>query len=247
MGDLSYLASAEVHVLNVTELGESGLQSSLVYLAVDVLDVGALLVGVDWLGLVLDAGLLLLVASHTLPSRLTLAVGGRLVASWGRRLGRRGSGGGRLCRRGGLGLSGHLLRGGCCDDGSGDLVGRRSEASPCSRGGGLGGTGRHGDRGGLGGRWSGRRSRFLWLLGLSDRLLSSSFRLLGSLFDGSRRGLLLLRCLNLLWYLFNGGSRSDLLSGSLLQLLVDLVQIFLAGSNLVALVEGRVLGEGRSL
>lgn len=59
----AYLAAAEVKVLDLAKLGESSPQRALLDLAVDILDVCALLVGLSSGRLVLCAGLLLLVAS----------------------------------------------------------------------------------------------------------------------------------------------------------------------------------------
>lgn len=130
---------------------------------------------------------------------------------------------------------------------------RGSETGPGLRGGRLGRTRRHGDRGWLRGGGSGCRSRIFGLLGLSDLLLGSRFGFFGSLLD-SRRDLLSLRGLDLLGHLFDGGSWSDLCSRllmcDLLELVVDLAQVLLAGCDLVALVKRRVLwdsGRGRLL
>jgi hypothetical protein len=119
-----------------------------------------------------------------------------------------------------------------------------SKTGPRLGSGGLGWTRRHGDRGCFGCGGSGCRSRIFGLLGLSDLLVSNSFRFLGSLLD-SRRNLLGLGGLDLLGHLLNGGSWSDLCSRlllcGLLELVVDLAQVLLAGCDLAALVKRRVL------
>jgi hypothetical protein len=79
--DLSYLAAADVEILDLAILGESSPQCAFLDLAVHILDVGALLVSINGRRLVLCARLLLLVAGCGLPARgLVLASGGRLVA-----------------------------------------------------------------------------------------------------------------------------------------------------------------------
>jgi hypothetical protein len=103
---LIYLGAADVHVFNLAKLGKSSFKCTLFDLAEDVLDVGALLVGING-GC---TSLLLLVPSDTLPAGgLTLACRWGLVACGGRGL--RGSGGGcgRWCRGCSLGLSRGLL------------------------------------------------------------------------------------------------------------------------------------------
>ena len=173
-------------------------------------------------------------ASDRLPaSGLTLACGWGLLTSgsWG--LG--GSSSGGLGGSSGLGLLGHLLSGGCGDDGSSDLVSRGSEAGPSARSGRLRGTGGHGHgSSGLSSR-SGSRRGVLGLL-LLNVLGSGSFGLLGGLVGGSSRGLVDLRSLFGLGSLLSRASSSNLLSRglvlcNLLELLVDLGQVLLAAGD----------------
>jgi hypothetical protein len=148
----AYFAAADVKVLDLTVLGKGSLQSSVVNLAVDVLDVGALLVGVGSGSCILCTRLLLLVSSSCLPasgltlaSRWGLVTGGccSLARGGGSSSGLRGSGGS------GLGILRGLLGGGGVNDGSSDLVCGGCEAGPGSGSGRLRRTRGHGDRSGL--------------------------------------------------------------------------------------------------
>jgi hypothetical protein len=240
----TYLSTADVEVLNLAELGQRSPQGTLLNLAVDVLNVGTLLVGIGGGSGVLGAGLLLLVAGGGLPpGSFALASGRGLVVSGRRRLG--GRGGSRLRGSGGLGLRGSLLASGSGDNGCYNLVGGSRKAGPGTRNGGLG----HSDGSSLGRSGGGCRGRVLGLLGL-DGLLDRGLGLLGGL-SGRGGGLLnlggLLHLGGLLSGRISGGLYGRLLLRDLLELLVDLGQVFLAARQLLRLVLGSDGGGGRLL
>jgi hypothetical protein len=138
-----------------------------------------------------------------------------------------------------------LLRSRSGDDGGGDLVRRGRKTSPGSRSGGLWRSRGHRNGCSLGGRWGGCRHGCGRLLGLGG-LLCWRFGLLGGLLLNSCRCLLRCGLLNLLWNLLGRGGRRNLfdrwvLLCNLLQLIVHLVQGFLAGRGLVTLVEIGIL------
>jgi hypothetical protein len=144
-----------------------------------------------------------------------------------------------------------LLRRWGSDNRGGYLVGRGGKASPCPRSCGLGRTGRHGNGSSFGRGGRGSRNRLLGLLDVGRRFNSRSLVLLWRLLTDSCGNLLSLRGLNLLGYLFGWGSRgsflnSRLLLRNLLELLIHLVQVLLAG-GLGALVDGGGFGDSGSV
>lgn len=227
-------------MLDLAELGQGCLQSTLLDLAVDVLDVGAPLVSLRRCLSLLTTRLLLL-GAHRLPAGgVALAVGGRGLAS--------GGGGllGRSLRRRGrssrLGLGRHLGRRRSGHDRGGDLVGGRGKGGP--RLGDCGLRRRSGSRS-LGSRC---RSRLLGLLGLGNLLLNSGLGFLAGSFLAGRHsssgGVLSLSRLLSSGCTVGGGSGgllSRLVLGGL-QLLVDLVQILLGFGSLVSLLGCRGSG-----
>ena len=239
-----YLSAADVEVLNLAKLGQRSPQRTLLNLAVDVLDVGALLVGVGSGSGVLGAGLLLLVSGGGLPAgSFALASGRGLVASGRGRLG--GGGGSGLGGGGRLGLRWGLLTSGCGDNGRHHLVGGSRKAGPGARDGGLG----HSDGSSLG-RGRGRcRGRLLGLLDLSGDL-DRGLGLLGGF--GSRGGRLdslggLLNLGGLLSWRIGDSLCGRFLLCDLLELVVDLGQVLIAARELGRLLLGSGGSGGRLL